>query len=56
MQVSVEETGKVSLLCEREGKVLKSVPAKYKKDETVVACQKVCKEASGAASKNQEDV
>ncbi len=43
VQVSVEETGKVSLLCEREGKVLKSVPAKYKKDETVVACQKVVK-------------
>lgn len=43
VRVSVDETGKVALLCEQEGKLLKSVPAKYKKDETVAACQKVIK-------------
>lgn len=44
VRVHVDETGKSSVLCEREGKALKSVPAKYKKHETVVTCQKICKE------------
>lgn len=44
VRVVVDETGKSSVQCEREGKVLKSVPAKYKKLEVVVACQKFNKE------------
>lgn len=44
VRVQVDETGKSAVLCERDGKILKSVPASYKKHETVMTCQKICKE------------
>ena len=41
--VSVDEWGKSSLKCRKDGKLLKSVPAKYKKNETVQKFQEVHK-------------
>ena len=39
LMVLVDENGKSALQCKKDGKLLKSVPAKYKKDETVVQYQ-----------------
>ncbi len=36
--ISVDENGKSAVLCRKNGKILKSVPAKYKKNETVKKC------------------
>lgn len=44
LMVSVDENGKSSLKCRKEGKLLKSVPTKYKKDETVQRFQAVTKQ------------
>lgn len=44
LMVSVDENGKSALKCRKDGKVLKSVPAKYKKNETVQKFQKVSKQ------------
>ena len=43
LKVQVEESGKSVLLCRKDGKLLKSIPAKYKKDETVLHYQEVVK-------------
>lgn len=43
VRVLVEETGNSRLVCQKEGKLLKSVPAKYKKQEAVVRCQATVK-------------
>ena len=43
LMVSVDEWGKSSLKCRKDGKLLKSVPAKYKKNETVQKFQEVHK-------------
>lgn len=43
VRVLVDETGKSSLECQKDGKSLKSIPAKYKKQEPVVRCQQVHK-------------
>lgn len=43
LMISVDENGKSSLLCRKDGSLLKSVPAKYKKNETVQEFQKVTK-------------
>lgn len=36
LMICVNENGKSSLQCRKDGKLLKSIPAKYKKDETVL--------------------
>lgn len=43
LKILVDATGKSSLQCQKDGKVLKSVPAKYKKNETVLEYQEVHK-------------
>lgn len=43
LKLSVDETGKSSILCQKNGKLLKAVPAKYKKHETVLRYQELNK-------------
>ncbi len=43
IRVFVDEAGKSSLQCQRDGKTVKSLPAKYKKNETVAECQAIVK-------------
>lgn len=43
LMIQVDETGKSTLKCRKDGKVLKSVPAKYKKNETVLEYQATLK-------------
>lgn len=43
LKILVDEAGKSSLQCRKDGKILKSVPAKYKKQETVLEYQAVHK-------------
>lgn len=43
LKILVDENGKSSLQCRKDGKILKSVPAKYKKHETVLQYQEVHK-------------
>lgn len=43
LMVSVDEWGKSSLKCRKDGKLLKSVPAKYKKNESVQKLKEVHK-------------
>ncbi len=39
LKIEVDETGKSSLLCQKDGKALKSIPTKYKKDPQVLDYQ-----------------
>lgn len=43
IRIFVDETGKSSLQCRREEKILRSIPAKYKKNETAAECQAIVK-------------
>ncbi len=43
LKVFVDENGKSVLQCRKDGKLLKSIPAKYKKDETVLQYQAIIK-------------
>lgn len=43
LKIGVDEAGQSSLKCRKDGKVLKSVPAKYKKHETVLKYQEIHK-------------
>lgn len=43
LMIAVDETGKSTLQCRKDGKILKSVPAKYKKNETLLQFQQVVK-------------
>ncbi len=43
IRIFVDETGKSSLQCRRGEKILRSVPAKYKKNETAAECQAIVK-------------
>lgn len=43
IRIFVDETGKSSLQCRRGEKILRSVPAKYKKNETAAECQSIVK-------------
>ena len=54
IMVSVDEYGKSSLLCQKDGKLLKSVPAKYKKTETVQEFQKVTKKLKEQYSRTRQ--
>jgi len=43
LMISVDENGKCALACRKDGRPLKSVPAKYKKHETVLKFQEATK-------------
>ena len=44
LKIEVDENGKPAILCEKNGKMLKSIPAKMKKDEFVLEIKGVCKQ------------
>lgn len=44
LKIEIDESGKPSVLCEKNGKLLKSIPAKLKKDEFVLEIKGVCKQ------------
>lgn len=43
LQIALNKTGKCTLQCQKNGKLLKSIPAKYKKHETVLKYQEIVK-------------
>ena len=54
LMISVDENGKSALLCQKDGKLLKSVPAKYKKHETVLKFQEVTKKLKEQYSRTKQ--
>lgn len=54
LAISVDETGKSALQCRKSGKLLKSVPAKYKKNETVVTFQETVKKLKEQYSRTKQ--
>lgn len=54
IMVQVDENGKSSLQCRKDGKLQKSVPAKYKKDETVLQYQAVVKKLKEQYSRTRQ--
>ncbi|MCI8991638.1 MAG: DUF4132 domain-containing protein [Eubacterium sp.] len=54
IMVAVDENGKSALKCRKGGKALKSVPAKYKKNETVAAYQEVNKKLKEQYSRTKQ--
>ena len=52
--ISVDETGKSALLCRKDGKQLKSIPAKYKKNETVKSYQQTVKKLKEQYSRTKQ--
>ncbi len=54
MMISVDENGKSALQCRKDGKLLKSVPAKYKKNETVMKFQEVNKKLKEQYSRTKQ--
>ncbi len=54
LKLDVDETGKSSLLCEKAGKSLKSIPAKYKKNEMVLQYQDANKKLKEQYSRTKQ--
>ena len=54
LMVVVDENGKSSLKCRKDGKLLKTVPIKYKKDETVLQFQAVVKQLKEQYSRTKQ--
>lgn len=54
LMISVDENGKSSLVCRKDGKALKSVPARYKKHETVLKFQEVAKKLKEQYSRTKQ--
>ncbi len=54
LMISVDESGKSSLICRKDGKPLKSVPAKYKKHETVLKFQEVTEKLKEQYSRTKQ--
>ncbi|MDE7340370.1 MAG: DUF4132 domain-containing protein [Lachnospiraceae bacterium] len=54
LMISVDENGKSTLICRKGGKALKSVPAKYKKHETVLKFQEVTKKLKEQYSRTKQ--
>ncbi len=54
LMISVDENGKSVLKCRKDGKILKSVPAKYKKHETVQRYQEVHKKLKEQYSRTKQ--
>ena len=54
LMISVDENGKSTLSCRKGGKILKSIPAKYKKNETVLKFQEVTKKLKEQYSRTKQ--
>lgn len=54
LMISVDEYGKSTVKCRKDGKILKSVPAKYKKNETVQKFQEVNKKLKEQYSRTKQ--
>ena len=54
IRIFVDESGKSSLECRKNGKALKSIPAKFKKDETVLDYQEVHKKFKEQYSRTKQ--
>lgn len=54
LMILVDENGKSALQCRKDGKTLKSIPAKYKKDETVLQLQAVSKKLKDQYSRTRQ--
>lgn len=54
LRILVDETGKSSLQCQKGGKQLKSIPAKYKKHEMVLEYQEVNKKLKEQYSRTKQ--
>lgn len=54
LMVSVDENGRSSLKCRKNDKLLKSVPSKYKKNETVLRYQEVTKKLKEQYSRTKQ--
>ncbi len=54
LMICVDENGKSSLSCRKGGKLLKSVPAKYKKNETVTKLQETVKKLKDQYSRTKQ--
>jgi len=53
LMIAVDENGKSALQCRKNEKVLKSIPAKYKKNETVLQFQQMVKELKDQYSRTR---
>lgn len=54
LMISIDEEGKSSLKCRKSGKLLKSVPAKYKKNETVKRYQEINRQLKEQYSRTRQ--
>ena len=54
LRIAVDESGKSALTCRKDGKLLKSVPAKYKKNEAVRQYQEVHKQLKDQYSRTRQ--
>ncbi len=54
LMISVDESGKSTLKCRKDGRLLKSVPTKYKKNETVRKYQEVNKKLKEQYSRTKQ--
>lgn len=54
LRICVDENGKSTLACRKDGKALKAVPAKYKKNETVLRLQETVKQLKDQYSRTRQ--
>ncbi|MCI9374101.1 MAG: DUF4132 domain-containing protein [Lachnospiraceae bacterium] len=54
LMICVDENGKSSLSCRKDGRLLKSVPARYKKNETVLQLQDMVKQLKEQYSRTKQ--
>ncbi len=54
LKISVDENGKSTLQCQKDGRLLKSVPAGFKKHETVLRFQEVTKQLKEQYSRTKQ--
>ncbi len=54
LRISVDENGKSTLQCQKGGKLLKSIPAKYKKHETILSYQGMNKKLKEQYSRTKQ--
>lgn len=54
LRICVDENGKSVLACQKDGKPLKSVPAKYKKNEAVLRLQETVKQLKDQYSRTRQ--
>lgn len=54
LKILVDENGKSAVTCRKDGKILKSVPAKYKKNETVKKIQEISKQLKEQYSRTKQ--